>query len=148
MYYSKLLGSMRPWHWGFLESHMRSSMAPWCRWYTAHTTTTCMMWWELANMSRRPGIHFSGILIAPTKPPNTARKSCGDSTRWSNDKHELFGLPEYRNEVTILWFWNLDVPITSFKCIKLLVVSIKYQEQHSTERECRNVLYDTWLYFI
>lgn len=60
----------------FPDNQTISSTAPWWRWYTAYTTTTCMMWWELAKRSRRPGIHFSGTRRAPTNPPSTANKSC------------------------------------------------------------------------
>lgn len=50
--------------------HNKSRTVAWCIEYTAITTRTCMMLWELRYISTVPGNHFSGMCMAPMAPPS------------------------------------------------------------------------------
>ena len=59
-----------------LVSQIMSSLAALCMCTTATSTSTCIMWCELNQKSKRPGNHFSGIRRAPMIPPKMATPSC------------------------------------------------------------------------
>ena len=59
-----------------LVNQIMSSLAALCMCTTATSTSTCIMWCELNQKSKRPGNHFSGIRMAPMIPPEMAIASC------------------------------------------------------------------------
>ena len=89
-----------PKHAPSVDSHNISSMAPLWTWYTAYTTTICIIWCEFAMKSNLPGIHFSGILKAPMKPPTTATKSCWKERDTNCDRHEDYDLDYLKENVS------------------------------------------------